>query len=98
MSSFAVMCITCGLFNTLGWKSEDGAWILMEVLFALGLGMVINTLLPACQGAVPESDQAVGTSTFTFVQSLANILTATMPATISNNRFEAFADEISDSA
>ncbi|KAF1949744.1 major facilitator superfamily transporter [Byssothecium circinans] len=93
---FAGMCIACGLFSILDGASRDADWILMEVLFSLGLGMVVNTLLPAFQGAVGESDQAVATSTFTFMQSLANIWSVTIPATIFNNRFEALADRISD--
>ncbi|KAF9700232.1 hypothetical protein EKO04_001181 [Ascochyta lentis] len=93
---FAGMCIACGLFSILDEASGNADWILMEILFSLGLGMVINTLLPAFQGAVGESDQAVATSTFTFMQSLANIWSVTIPATIFNNRFDALADRISD--
>ncbi|OHE97127.1 major facilitator superfamily transporter [Colletotrichum orchidophilum] len=96
VAGFVGMCIACGLFSILSQASSDAAWILMEVLFSLGLGMVVNTLLPAFQGAVGESDQAVATSTFTFVQSLANIWSVTMPAAIFNNRFEALAGRISD--
>ncbi|CCF39015.1 major facilitator superfamily transporter [Colletotrichum higginsianum] len=96
VAGFAGMCVACGLFSILDAASGDEEWILMEVLFSLGLGMVINTLLPAFQGAVGESDQAVATSTFTFVQSLANIWSVTMPASIFNNRFGALAGRISD--
>ncbi|KAJ4386818.1 hypothetical protein N0V93_009716 [Gnomoniopsis smithogilvyi] len=96
VSGFAVMCTACGLFSILDQASGDAEWILIEVMFSLGLGMVVNTLLPAFQGAVKESDQAVATSTFTFVQSLANIWSVTMPAAIFNNRFEVLADRISD--
>ncbi|TQN64338.1 Efflux pump FUS6, partial [Colletotrichum shisoi] len=96
VAGFAGMCVACGLFSILDAASGDEEWILMEVLFSLGLGMVINTLLPAFQGAVGESDQGVATSTFTFVQSLANICSVTMPASIFNNRFGALAGRISD--
>ncbi|KAK1565949.1 major facilitator superfamily transporter [Colletotrichum navitas] len=96
VSGFAAMCIACGLFSILNEASGDAEWILIEVLFSLGLGMVVNTLLPAFQGAVKESDQAVATSTFTFVQSLAIIWSVTIPAAIFNNRFEELAGGISD--
>ncbi|KAF4808092.1 Efflux pump FUS6 [Colletotrichum siamense] len=96
VSGFVGMCTACGLFSVLDEASGDAEWILMEVLFSVGLGMVINTLLPAFQGAVGESDQAVATSTFTFVQSLANIWSVTIPAAVFNNRLEALADRISD--
>ncbi|KAJ0159219.1 putative transporter C3H1.06c, partial [Colletotrichum tanaceti] len=96
VAGFAGMCVACGLFSILDAASPDAGWVSMEVLFSLALGMVINTLLPAFQGAVGESDQAVAMSTFTFVQSLANIWSVTMPAAIFNNRFGALAGRISD--
>ncbi|KAK1975223.1 major facilitator superfamily transporter [Colletotrichum cereale] len=96
VAGFAGMCVACGLFSILNEASGDPAWVLIEVLFSLSLGMVVNTLLPAFQGAVGESDQAVATSTFTFLQSLANIWSVTIPAAIFNNRFEALAGRISD--
>ncbi|EFQ36491.1 major facilitator superfamily transporter [Colletotrichum graminicola] len=96
VSGFAGLCIACGLFSILDEASGDAECIAMNVLFSLALGMVINTLLPAFQGAVAESDQAVATSTFTFVQSLANIWGVTIPAAIFNSRFEALAHRVSD--
>ncbi|KAF5017643.1 hypothetical protein F66182_10408 [Fusarium sp. NRRL 66182] len=93
---FAGMCIAYGLFSLLHQASGDAEWILKEMLFSLGLGMVINTLLPVFQGAVGESDQAVATSSFTFVQSLANVWSVAIPAALFNNRFETLAYTISD--
>ncbi|TLS26490.1 hypothetical protein PpBr36_04263 [Pyricularia pennisetigena] len=96
VAGFAGMCAACGLFSILKSTSGDAEWVGYEVLFSVGLGMVVNTLLPAFQGAVAEEDQAMATSTFTFVQSLAMIWSVTVPAAVFNNRFDALSGSITD--
>ncbi|KAL5877107.1 hypothetical protein ACKVWC_006264 [Pyricularia oryzae] len=98
LAGFAGMCLACGLFSILGSASGDAEWAGYEVVFSLALGMVINTLLPAFQGAVAEKDQALATSTFTFVQSLAGIWAVTIPAAVFNNRFDALSGNITNEA
>lgn len=98
VAGFAGMCLACGLFSILGSASGDAEWAGYEVVFSLALGMVINTLLPAFQGAVAEKDQALATSTFTFVQSLAGIWAVTIPAAVFNNRFDALSGNITNEA
>ncbi|ELQ39343.1 hypothetical protein OOU_Y34scaffold00502g19 [Pyricularia oryzae Y34] len=98
VAGFAGMCLGCGLFSILGSASGDAEWAGYEVVFSLALGMVINTLLPAFQGAVAEKDQALATSTFTFVQSLAGIWAVTIPAAVFNNRFDALSGNITNEA
>ncbi|GJC78194.1 efflux pump FUS6 [Colletotrichum liriopes] len=93
---FAGTAVGLGLFSILSRNSADVAWVMMEIVFSSGIGMVINTLLPAFQAGVNESDQAAATSTFSFLRGLANIWSMTVPAAIFNNRFESLSWRISD--
>ncbi|KAI6354539.1 hypothetical protein MCOR25_008566 [Pyricularia grisea] len=96
VAGFAAICVAVGLFSILKSTSGDGEWVGYEVIFSLGLGLVINTLLPAFQGAVAEDDQAMATSAFTFVQSLALIWSVTVPAAVFNGRFDALSGSITN--
>ncbi|GKT51087.1 efflux pump fus6 [Colletotrichum spaethianum] len=93
---FAGMALGLGLFARLDRRSSNLTWIMTEIAFSAGLDMVINTLLPAFQAGVPESDQAAATSTFSFFRGLANIWPMTIPATIFNNRCETLSQQIPD--
>lgn len=87
-----------GLFSILTRNSPDAAWVMLEILAAIGSGMITTTLLPAFQAGVSEADQAAATSTFYFIRGLANIWSFSVPAMILNNRFEALSWRIPDEA
>jgi len=95
---FAILALGMGLFSLLGPSSSAARWISFQVVAALGTGMVLNTLLPAFQAGLPESDQAAATATWAFIRSYGNIWGVAIPAAVFNNRFALHANTISDPA
>jgi hypothetical protein len=67
-----------------------------QVIAGLGSGIVLNTLLPACQAPLVESDQAAATATWAFIRSLGSIWGVAIPSAIFSSRTNALAYRVSD--
>jgi hypothetical protein len=93
---FALMTLGLGLFGTLGNTSSMAEWVGYQVLAALGSGMILNTLLPAFQAGLKETDQAAATASWSFMRSFGNIWGVSIPAAIFNNQFATLAHTIDD--
>lgn len=94
---FSLGTIALGLFTRLDSHSSAAEWIGYQVLAGLGAGMVLNTLLPAFQAALPESDQASATASWAFIRSFGNIWGVSIPAAIFNARTGHLLSRLSDS-
>ncbi|KAJ5510574.1 Major facilitator superfamily domain general substrate transporter [Penicillium expansum] len=66
---FIILTLGMGLFAHLDRYSSDGEWIVFQIIAALGSGMILNTLLPAFQAPLAESDQAAATASWAFMWS-----------------------------
>ncbi|KAK4869981.1 hypothetical protein LT330_005705 [Penicillium expansum] len=93
---FIILTLGMGLFAHLDRYSSDGEWIVFQIIAALGSGMILNTLLPAFQAPLAESDQAAATASWAFMRSFGNIWGVAIPASIFNNQFNKHAYRISD--
>ncbi|SPO01912.1 related to putative multidrug transporter Mfs1.1 (major facilitator family protein) [Cephalotrichum gorgonifer] len=93
---FALNTIGLGLASLLDEKSSAAEWVMYQVIAAGGSGFVLNTLLPACQTPLQESDQAAATATWSFVRSFGSIWGVAIPAAIFNNYFDKLSTRISD--
>ncbi|KAI0436182.1 DNA repair protein RAD50 [Xylaria telfairii] len=98
LAGFALNTIGLGLFSLLDENSSDAEWVIYQIIAAGGSGFVLNTLLPACQTPLEESDQAAATATWSFVRSFGNIWGVAIPAAIFNNYFTQLSPRISDPA
>ncbi|KAJ6131688.1 Major facilitator superfamily domain general substrate transporter [Penicillium samsonianum] len=98
MVGFIILTLGMGLFAYLDRYSSDAEWIIFQIIAALGSGMVLNTLLPAFQVPIAESDQAAATATWAFMRSFGNIWGVAIPASIFNNQFNKYAYRISDAS
>jgi Major Facilitator Superfamily len=94
----AITTIGVGLFTMLNSTSSQAEWVLFQVIAGLGSGMVLNTLLPACQAPLAESDQAAATATWAFIRSFGSIWGAAIPGAIFSSRCNALAYRVSDPA
>ncbi|KAK7973234.1 MFS general substrate transporter [Apiospora saccharicola] len=91
-----VFTIGMGLF-ALQWEGSTTAeWAIYQSIVALGGGVVMETLLPAFQAPVPESDQAAATATWAFIRSVGGIWGVSVPAAIFNNKISELSYTISD--
>ncbi|KAK9775316.1 putative Major facilitator superfamily (MFS) profile domain-containing protein [Seiridium cardinale] len=94
----AIFTIGLGLFS-LQWEGSTTAeWATYQSICAVGGGIVLDTLLPAFQAPVPESDQAAATATWCFVRTVGGVWGVTIPAVIFNNRVDQLIHTISDPA
>jgi len=93
---FAVTTVGLGLLTLLDTNTSTAAWVIFQTIGGSGSGFVLNTLLPACQAGLLESDQAAATATWSFIRSFGSIWGVAIPAAIFNNRFEKLSYRISD--
>lgn len=96
LGGFAVCTIGLGLFTLLDGSSSMAEWVIYQMITGGGSGFVLNTLLPACQAPLMESDQAAATAIWCFIRSFGNILGVAIPAAIFNNRFSQLSSRIAD--
>ena len=95
---FGLAAIGIGCFSILDETSPTVTWILLQIVFATGAGLVLTSTLPAIQGLLPEADVAVATATWGFIQSLGFVWGAAIPSSIFNTRFSSLAHFVSDAA
>lgn len=92
----AVFTLGLGLFALQREGTPTAEWAAFQCIWALGAGMVMDTLLPAFQAPVAEADQAAATATWAFIRTVGGMWGVAVPASIFNNRVERLAHTISD--
>lgn len=97
-SGFALFTLGLGLFSLQREDTTVGQWAVYQCVFALGAGMVLNTLLPAFQAPASEADQAAATATWCFIRTFGYVWGVAIPAAIFNSRVNALLGQISDAA
>ncbi|KAF4636135.1 hypothetical protein G7Y89_g1954 [Cudoniella acicularis] len=93
---FGLFALAAGLLSTLDTSSPRAAWICYQILGAIGLGLILTTILPAILASLEESDAAVATSTFSFLRSFGYTFGVTIPSVIFNGQFDKLSYRISD--
>jgi MFS family permease len=95
---FAMSTLGMGLCALLDKNTSIAEWAVFQIIIALGIGTVIDTLLPAFQAPVSEADQAVATSTWSFIRGFGSIWAVAIPAVIFNNRIDEQLSMVSDAS
>jgi hypothetical protein len=93
VAGFAICTIGSGILTLLDEHSSTAEYVIYQAVTAVGSGMVLNTLLPAVQAQMDESDQAATTSAWSFTRSFGSIWGVAIPATVFNNRFSQLSAE-----
>ncbi|CAK7197827.1 hypothetical protein SEUCBS139899_000476 [Sporothrix eucalyptigena] len=88
---FGANTVGLGLLTLLGPNSSTAEWVIFQMIVAAGSGFVLNTLLPACQAPLAESDQAAATAAWSFMRSFGSIWGVAIPAAIFSNYFDRLA-------
>ncbi|KAI1293333.1 major facilitator superfamily domain-containing protein [Xylaria venustula] len=97
LTGFAVSLIGLGIFTLLDQNSSLAVIVIFQAVYAIGGGLVLNTLLPAVQAQMPEDYQAAVTAAWAFVRSFGSIWGVAVPSAIFNNRFsQLLAQRITD--
>lgn len=92
--SWAIMLIGLGVFALLDRDSSTGAWVGFQIIYSMGAGLLVPTLLPALLAPMDESDTALATATWSFVRSFGMVWGTTIPAAIFNTRSDELAATI----
>ncbi|CAG8956362.1 hypothetical protein HYFRA_00003744 [Hymenoscyphus fraxineus] len=93
---FGLAALAIGCFSILDQHSSTSTWVLLQIVLAMGAGIVLTALLPAIQAPLAESDVASATATWGLVQSLGFLCGVAMPSSIFENRFLAIINRIAD--
>ena len=91
-----IFTLGLGLFALQTERTTIAEWATFQSICAMGAGMILDTLLPALQAPVAESDQAAVTSAWAFIRTVGGVWGVAIPAAIFNNRVDQLAHLISD--
>ncbi|KAG8409597.1 hypothetical protein J3459_017423 [Metarhizium acridum] len=85
---FVLLNLGVGLFSRFGPDTGKAEYIIIQIIFSFGLGLLTTSNLPAVQADLPESDAAVSTAAFDFMRSYGAIWGhgVSVPAPIFNAR------------
>ncbi|GKZ39099.1 hypothetical protein AbraIFM66950_011857 [Aspergillus brasiliensis] len=81
---FALFTLGFGCFITLDESSPDVAWIMVQIVVALGSGSSLSTLLPAVQAEFSDQDTAAATAAWAFVRQFGVVWGVSVPSAIFN--------------
>ncbi|KAK7756321.1 hypothetical protein SLS62_001547 [Diatrype stigma] len=97
-AGFSIATLGLGLFSLQKEDTHIAAWVIFQCICALGIGMVLDTLLPAFQAPVAEEDQAAATATWSFVRAFGSTWGVAIPAAVFNSYVDKMVSTISDPA
>lgn len=95
---FALTAVGVGLFSTLTRQSSTGHWVGYQILASGGAGLVFTASLPSTLAALPETDVAVATGTYSFVRSFGLVWGVTIASVAFNGQVNANLHTVSDPA
>ncbi|KAF3483154.1 uncharacterized protein GIQ15_02478 [Arthroderma uncinatum] len=97
-AGFAIISICMGLFSTWSIRTSRAEWVTLQCLVGLGNGLLLTSILPAIQGALPEADNATATSAYAFLRSFGFVWGVAIPAVIFNGQVDRFLGKVHNAA
>ena len=95
---FALMTIGIGCLTLLDQRSSKTEWVVFQLIYSAGTGILMTAFLPAIQAPLAEGDVGVATATWGLVQSFGYIWGGAIPSSIFDTRFNTFLSHINDEA
>ncbi|KAE8163405.1 major facilitator superfamily domain-containing protein [Aspergillus tamarii] len=95
-AGFALLSICMGVFTTWDAGTPKAEWVILQCLVGLGHGLLLTSVLPAIQAALPESDNAAATSAYAFLRSFGFVWGVEIPAVVFNGQVDRFLGRVSD--
>lgn len=90
------LVLAMGLYIDLDEISSLAKIVIYQIIAGWGSGMVITTMLPAAQAALPTSDAVPASALWAYLRSFGSIWGIAIPAAIFNSRFAQLSDTITD--
>ncbi|CAF9926916.1 MAG: hypothetical protein GOMPHAMPRED_004262 [Gomphillus americanus] len=97
-AGFGLAAVGFGLLSILNADSPQGYWIGFLIVAASGIGLLLSVLLPSILAALPESEVATASGAFSFVRSFGYVWGVTVASVIFDGQFQAYQNNISDTA
>lgn len=91
---FGIMTTGLGLCHLLGPSSQISVWFVLQLVIAGGLGIVISTMLPAVQVALPESSTGAAAGSWAFLRGTGSLLGVAIPGAAFTVRFNSLLETI----
>ncbi|KAI8627366.1 MFS general substrate transporter [Xylariaceae sp. FL1651] len=85
--AFSFISLGLGLFSRFDQRTSPAEWVLVQIVPALGLGIMMSTNLSSVQADLPEKDTAAATAAFAFMRAYGSIWGVSIPAAIFNAQF-----------
>jgi len=98
MAGLAIITIGVGCFSLFTESSSLAMVVLLQIVVAIGSGLLMSTLLPAVQSQLPEADVAAVTALFNFARSFGGVWAITIPSVIFNNQINRDISRVADKA
>ncbi|TLD07388.1 hypothetical protein PgNI_10943 [Pyricularia grisea] len=95
-AGFGLLTLGLGLHSVLDRYSPPARWVMFQILTGTGVGMVLNTLLPALQASLPEKSVAAATGSWAFMRSFGNVWGVAIPNAVFNDKFDSLVGTITD--
>ncbi|KAI1524983.1 hypothetical protein PtrSN002B_010742 [Pyrenophora tritici-repentis] len=94
--AFTFLAIGLGCFTMLKHTSSLAVHVILQIVAAIGNGLLLSTLLPHLQAQLPESDMWAITTLFNFLRSFALVWGVTVPSIIFDQEINAHVASMSD--
>ncbi|KAI1084610.1 MFS general substrate transporter [Whalleya microplaca] len=92
----ALYALGMGLLSIMDQNTSTAAWVWINIVPAMGIGMLASTLLPAFQASLDEADQASATASWSFIRSFGNVWGVAISAAIFNSHTASYAHTVDD--
>lgn len=94
--AYGLIVLATGLYIDLDENSSLAKIVIYQIIAGWGSGMLITTILPAAQAALPTSDAVPASALWAYLRSFGSIWGIAIPAAIFNSRFSHLSDTITD--
>lgn len=95
-TGFALVALGAGLLSLLDRTSPTVMWTFWQIFIAIGLGLLIPTILPAIQADLPSSETASATGLYAFLRSFGFVWGVTIPSVIFDSQVDHWSSLITD--
>lgn len=95
-AGFGLITLSLGLFVLLRSTSTARMWVIFQILFGVGAGLVASFLLPAIRIDPQTRDDPQAVSAWILIRNIGVMLGVAIPTVIFNNQANLFATSISD--
>lgn len=94
--AYGLIVLATGLYIDLDETYSLAKIVIYQIIAGWGSGMLITTILPAAQAALPTSDAVPASALWAYLRSFGSIWGIAIPAAIFNSRFAQLSDTITD--